>query len=322
MSALLSSDALRVLRETFGDAPIEEVTAVHGGRSGARLFGVRIGGEDLVVRVPDSAREQHAERTKREVGCMALAADRRIGPRLRYADATTGITVSVRIANILVGAERVRAKGRFERIATTLRSLHDGPPLPGDGDLMAMLAHFQGVIGERPAVGMLLRATCEAAEACRRFGKRTPCHNDLNPGNVLETADNVYLIDWEVAGWGDPFVDVAQVGVFGSSTPETREALLAAYLGHAPDARERAHAVLARVTALGVYAIGFHAVAALGNEGAPEDVTPRPLSDLLPELAQGRATSRDVAASLRQLTLEEAATDAYARALTTAVVPS
>ncbi len=316
MSALLTPAVTRVLREVFGDATIEDVTMLHGGRSGARVLGVRVGGDDFVVRAPDVARAQHDARTEREIACMALAAERGIGPELRHADAATGITVSVRIPNILMGRGGATAPGRVDRLATTLRALHEGPPLPGDGDVMAILDHVHGTLGARPAISTLLRTIYEAAEACRRFGKRRPCHNDLNPGNLLETAERVYLIDWETAGWGDPFVDVAQAGVFGAWTLDARDALLAAYLGRAPDVRERAHAILARVTALGVYAVGFTAVTALAGEAPPEELTPRPLADLLPELAQGRATSRDVAASLRHLALEEAASEMYARALT------
>jgi aminoglycoside phosphotransferase (APT) family kinase protein len=317
--AALPAEVTRAVREAFGEAPIDHASLLRVGRSGATVAAVRVAGRSFVVRVPDPERVAHQERLARELACMAMAAERGIGPELRWAERATGITISVMIEEALVGPARALAPGRLERLAATLRALHAGPPIDGGGNVFDILRHFDELLCARRSRGIpaaLDRVLREAAEGALRFGLRAPCHNDLNPANILETPSRVYLIDWETAGECDPFVDLAQIGVFGLLDDDRRAELLEAYLQRRPTPGERAHAKLARVVALGFYAVSFTTLATLTGDGAPEDVpAPRGMRDLLADLARGRARSSEIAASLMQSALREAESDAYAAAL-------
>lgn len=111
-------------------------------------------------------------------------------------------------------------------------------------------------------------------------------------------------------------MNVAQVGVFGLLDDDRRAALLEAYLRRKPTERERAHALVARVIAVGFYAVSFTTLAALTDDGVPEDFpSPRTIRDLLADLARGQARSSEIAASLQQSALRAAESDAYAAAL-------
>ncbi len=309
----------RVVREAFPGASVEHASLLRGGRSGATVAAVRVGGRGYVVRVPDPSRNAHADRLARELACMAMAAERGIGPELCWSERSTGITVTAMIEDALVGPARAHAPGRLDRIAATLRTLHEGPPIEGGGNIFDILRHFDELLQARRSRGVppdLARVLRESAEAAARFGARAPCHNDLNPSNILETPTHVYLVDWETAGECDPFVDVAQVGVFGLLDDDRRAELLECYLQRAPTTRDRAHVLLARVIALGFYSVSFTTLAALTNGGAPEDVrNPRPIRELLAALAQGQTPSAEIAASLAESALHEAESDAYAAAL-------
>ena len=195
-----------------------------------------------------------------------------------------------RVEGVLDHAARAAPPGRTARIAATLRRLHEGPPFPPAPSLAVTLEQFDVALRQRgeslsPA---LRRALDNSITSSVGFGARAPCHRDLNPGNILETADAVVLVDWETAGEGDPFVDLAQLGVFGFATVEARAELLHAYLEREPTADERAHAALARVTALGFYAVGFRVVATLAGIPAPVVATSRPYRDVLTDLGTAR----------------------------------
>lgn len=316
--ATLPDDVRRVLGDAFGsEFAVDDVTVLRGGRSGAAVYGVRVHEGAFVVRVPDPSRPQHDLRSEREIACMALAAERAIGPRLQHADRSAGITVSARIDGVLDGPARSLAPGRIERLATVLRRLHDGPALPADGNLPALLVHLDETLRARGrALPLGLRgAVEEMLAACTRFGRRTPCHNDLNPGNILETAERAYLIDWEVAGWGDPFIDVALVGVFGLPRSSAREELLAHYLGRQPDDEDRAHALVARAAALGVYAAAFTAAAILEDATPADDMPARVFDEVVADLARGQARSAEVAAALVRQMQAEAGTNDYRAAV-------
>jgi aminoglycoside phosphotransferase (APT) family kinase protein len=319
LEGALSPEALRFIRAKFGGAAIEDLCVLTGGRSGAQVFSVRIAGRSYALRVPSADRDDHLQRSEREITSMQLAAARGIAPELCHADRSTGITLSVKVEGILSGRERALAPGRIERVVSTVRGLHDGPRLAQGPGVIELMDYFDGALRARGAGGIpaALAATVrEAAQASQRFGQRAPCHGDLNPANVLETAERAYLIDWEMAGEGDPFLDIGQLGVFSFFAPGARAALLSTYLGRAPTRSEDAHATLARVTALGSYAASFTMAACCGGAAAPEHAThPRPISEVVLELARGTASTWDVALSLQRVTQEEAASDAYRAAL-------
>ena len=58
-----------------------------------------------------------------------------------------------------------------------------------------------------------------------------PCHNDPWPGNLLDTGDRVYIIDWEYSGMNDPAWDLADLSVEAGLGPEQDRVMLEAYCG-------------------------------------------------------------------------------------------
>jgi len=158
--------------------------------------------------------------------------------------------------------------------------------------------------------------TLEGVAPClARYAETAPCHNDLNPNNVLEANERIFFVDWEVAGAGDPFLDLAQLGVFAFPQREQREALLEAYLARRPSEEETARAAVARVIALAVYAAAFFMVRSFS--GAPRALA-APVR--FSELRQTLATSREradpgvVATSLQLEMQVESASDAVGSA--------
>ena len=39
------------------------------------------------------------------------------------------------------------------------------------------------------------------------------CHNDLLAANFIDDGERVWIVDWEYAGMGDPFFDLANFAV-------------------------------------------------------------------------------------------------------------
>lgn len=57
----------------------------------------------------------------------------------------------------------------------------------------------------------------------------TPCHNDLLSANFLRQDSRIYILDWEYAGMGDIFFDLANLSVNQSFSDEQDHWLLACY---------------------------------------------------------------------------------------------
>ena len=302
----LPAGAPAALQAVFGDAPIEELEVMSGGRSGATLLSFKVDGAGYVLR------KSAVDRGPRELACMRIAADRGIAPRLHHADQETAISIMDRVAGAPIG--RTATRERLEQCATTLRRLHDGPAFPPSVPLLDMLRFFEAPMIARSREGLpaeLVR-TIEGVVPClARYANAAPCHHDLHTSNVLAAEGRIFFVDWEVAGAGDPFIDLAQLG-FAFPAPEEREAFLEIYLGRRPDEEERARETVTRVVALAFYAAAFLHVRALsGATGALAE--PMPLAEAMRTLAtlRERADLGLVASSLLLAMKKQCATDAF-----------
>jgi thiamine kinase len=67
------------------------------------------------------------------------------------------------------------------------------------------------------------------------------CHNDVHHRNVIDDG-KLWLVDWEYAGVGDPYFDLASVCCYHTYSDAQRRQLLNDYLGmHRSTALERLH---------------------------------------------------------------------------------
>ncbi|UTH76403.1 choline kinase family protein [Chromobacterium sp. IIBBL 290-4] len=301
------------IRQAFPEGAGIVPQALAPGLSGARIFRFEAGGQSFVIR-----QSAHIERAERETQCWRGAAALGVAPRLVYADAASGITISEFIA-----AEGMdRSPAGIHRVASALRRLHQSRAFDGGMPLAEILA------GEVAKLGMgqpdaVIQAICQAAaeaDAISREGERAPCHFDLNPGNILLSGERVLFLDWETAGLGDPYIDLAQLGVFVFPTPEQGQSLLRAYLQTEPTPAEQGRLAAGRVIALAFYALGFF-LAARRRDAALRLAAVSPVSwgDLFALLSSGGAQSAPevaaatLAAEMRRCQQSEAYRQALAR---------
>ena len=88
--------------------------------------------------------------------------------------------------------------------------------------------------------------TSEALRAARRRSRRrsrgpehdpVPCHNDLLAANFIRGDEQLWIVDWEYAGMGDRYFDLANFAVNNELGEAGELALLEAYFGEPADAR-------------------------------------------------------------------------------------
>jgi thiamine kinase-like enzyme len=61
-----------------------------------------------------------------------------------------------------------------------------------------------------------------------------PCHNDLLAANFICVGRRIYIVDWEYAGMGDRYFDLANYAVNNELGEGGEESLLGAYFGARP----------------------------------------------------------------------------------------
>jgi thiamine kinase-like enzyme len=186
---------------------------------------LRIGGKDTALLGIDRATEHAASVRAAEIG---------VGPAVVGFAEAEGWLVTRFIEGRGVPPEEVRTPDGIRRVAAVLRKIHEAAAIPGRFDAYAVVDQY---LEEARARGVWIPAEFAhahyASERIRRARgpqPEVPCHNDLLNANFLDDGE-IRIVDWEYAGMGDRFFDLANLSVNHDFGVEEDRLLLAAYFG-------------------------------------------------------------------------------------------
>ncbi|HEX3976832.1 MAG TPA: phosphotransferase [Solirubrobacteraceae bacterium] len=224
--------------------PVDGEPAPLDGGITNRNFRIRFGDRDCVLRLPGRDTELLGIDRAAERVATERAAALGIAPPLIAADEECMVTEWLPGAPI--DGERLRADP--SSAARALRAFHDsGLKLPVRFWIADLLTDYARIIAERG--GELPGPYARTRELVARIAEvlplsdPAPCHNDLLPGNILATdADpgHALLVDWEYAGMGHPYFDLANLAVNNDLDEAAQDRLLAAYFDQPPNPGRRA----------------------------------------------------------------------------------
>jgi thiamine kinase-like enzyme len=211
---------------------------VHPVEAGAvnRLVRVKGSGVDWAVRI--AGEQDAALQVSRKAEQTAQEGASRLGfaPELIHVESDRGILVTQWIPTSRSSEALVDTPEEMARLAARVRSLHDSAPPPGlrhinvDEVVAGYWPHDSADEPSGPVSRAVLRRLLEAAAHRRRSAKMSFCHNDLHLRNVLDDGD-LWFIDWEYAGLGDPLFELAGLAGYQNLSAEQVRWLLCAYGG-------------------------------------------------------------------------------------------
>ena len=213
------------------------VTALSGGITNHN-FRVDVDGASFVLRMGGA--DTHLLGIDRQVerGASARAAEVGVGPAVERFVEPEGWLVTRFIDGRPIAVEEMREPRTIRRVASALRRFHEAKPIAGRFDAHAVVEEYRREAAERgveiPQAYATAHETSERIRATRGPQALVPCHNDLLNANFLDDGD-IRIVDWEYAGMGDRFFDLANLSVnheFGESEDRV---LLEAYLGEATE---------------------------------------------------------------------------------------
>jgi thiamine kinase-like enzyme len=169
-----------------------------------------------------------------ERDAQAAAAALGFAPAVVYADPALGVLVSQWLPAANASAALFDSEAGLSRLARRVRDLHDSPLPAGlrpiDADSVARDYLSAASAGSGPVSRRLLQDAVQRSESRRRSERPAFCHNDLHALNVLD-GENLWFIDWEYAGCGDPLFELAGIIGYHNLSPRQSAALLASYGG-------------------------------------------------------------------------------------------
>ncbi|GAB4198635.1 MAG: hypothetical protein OHK0022_18220 [Roseiflexaceae bacterium] len=277
--------AKHAVRQTFPEAQAKALTVLHGGLSGQLVLRLDVAERAYVLRV--SVAPEVVQGPQAHFAAMEIAAAQGIAPRVHYTDAQAGICITDFIASQPVGLA-LRQPEQQAQLATMLRRLHSGPAFPTQADIFAYLQGIQAQLagaGVTPPgwVQSYLQQFAAVEAALRPHLTSAPCHNDVNPNNLLFDGERLWLIDWEAAAMNEPMLDLSNLLYWFALEPAQEAAFLRAYYGTEPDERQRAKLTLMHQVTRCFYTLMFMLLAVQFNQG---QLPPVPERDQLPEVRE------------------------------------
>lgn len=230
--------AARVLR-----LPVAAVTAssrIKGGLTNESWL-VQAGGQQVVVRISNS--DEHALRIDRRSELRVLDAVEQagIGAAVLFADPQERVLVTRYIPGRVWTREDTLLEQNIRHLAVLLQRLHASaiPAGVAQTDLPGILEAYWGTLDVRgmpgPSGSWSRDEVREVAQALSDGAVRCLCHNDVHHLNLVDTG-RLWLLDWEYAGIGDPYFDLASVCCYHDYSEAECRFLLQQYLHRECDA--------------------------------------------------------------------------------------
>ena len=195
---------------------------------------LRIGGRDTDLLGIDRRAEYEASLAAAAVG---------VGPGVVELVEPEGYLVTRFIEGTIVPVEAMGRPEAIRRVAQSLRAVHAGPPIPSRFNSFRVVEVYRA---RASAHGI---ATPSAYEQAKRIADRIErargpvaersCHNDLLNANFIDDGNRIRIVDWEYAGMGDIFFDLANFSINHELEETAVGELLRAYFGEVRDEHER-----------------------------------------------------------------------------------
>jgi thiamine kinase-like enzyme len=207
---------------------------------------VDVDGESFVLRVAGKDTGLLGIDRTVELEATKAAAALGIGPEVVAFVEPEGWLVTRFIEGSIPPVERMREPAMLKRVAAALRAFHESPPIQGAFDSFRVVeAYRDTALGRGGTVPPEYERAHHVAAHIEQVradagAAPVPCHNDLLNANFLDDGARLRIVDWEYAGMGDPFFDLANFSINHELDERGRRMLLESYFGSLHEEDERA----------------------------------------------------------------------------------
>jgi len=238
--ALSVSEAIARVPQWSGAQGIE-VEPLGGGITN-RNFRVTVNGQAYVLRLAGEDTELLGIDRQHEYAANVAAAKVGVAPEVVYFIEPEGYLVTRFVDGKPIPIDEMRSSENVRRVAQALIKIHSMGSIPGVFSASRVVNAYTTLSRRNGALfpddfDWLLdrKREIEGAQHQGTIMPR-PCHNDLLNGNFLDDGA-IRILDWEYAGMGDVFFDLANFAVHHDFSDDEDRLLLECYFGEASEAR-------------------------------------------------------------------------------------
>jgi thiamine kinase-like enzyme len=197
-------------------------------------FRIDVGGETFVLRIAGADTELLGINRDHEYSANLTAGKLGLAPEVYYFIRPEGYLVTRFVNGRPILPDEIREPENLRRVMEVVRQIHSMPEIPGNFNVFRIVEDYSE-IARRYKVefpqnfSSLITHMQEAEKAISsQPAAASPCHNDLLNGNFLSNG-SLFVLDWEYAGMGDIFFDLANFSDHHQLTDEQDSWILKCY---------------------------------------------------------------------------------------------
>lgn len=212
-----------------------KISPLEGGITN-RNYRVDVGNDSFHLRLAGENTSMLGIDRECEYQAAIIAGQSGIGPQVVYFIEPEGYLVTRFVHGRPILPQELRQPENIQRVAERLRNIHSLPAIPGTFNAFQVVREY-AQIARRYTVpfpenfGWLIGQMNDAEAGLLASPlMQKPCHNDLVNANFL-LGEKLYILDWEYAGMGDIFFDLANFSSNHELSTEEDRLLLDCYFG-------------------------------------------------------------------------------------------
>ena len=207
-----------------------------------RNYRVEVNGESFVLRLSGKNTELLGIHRPTEWEANRAAAALGFAPEVVYFIEPEGYLVTRFVEGEPIAPETMRTENWLAQVADALQRFHtSGPALVTAFDIFEVIAALTQVARENHCIfprnfaELMGKADAVKSALAHELYTPRPCHNDLLNANFLSVSGKLIILDWEYAGMGDVFFDLANFSHHHVLADAQIRFFLAAYFGTATE---------------------------------------------------------------------------------------
>ena len=209
------------------------ISRLTGGMTNANFL-ADLGDEQVVVRMPGKDTGLLGIDRHHEAQANRLAASIGVAPDVLIESEAEGYLVTRFLPGRALIPSELAREPMLGEVARTLRLVHGAGTIPVEFNPFDVVASYHDIAAGRginePFDYVSALSVIDQILVARPFKPTAFCHNDLLTENFLYD-NRLRILDWEYAGMGDPYFDLASFSLTHELSGSADEALLTHYFG-------------------------------------------------------------------------------------------
>ena len=208
-----------------------------GGGITNKNYRVDVDSQSYVLRIAGAKTELLGIDRQNEYVANSAAGKLGIAPEVVYYIQPEGYLVTHFLIAGPLPPNELRLPANLRKVAELLKIIHGMADIPGEFIVFRVVEDYARVargydVHFPDNYDWLLEQMYAAEQAFQSDAlPLRPCHNDLLNENFLKDGEHIYILDWEYAGMGDIYFDLANLSVNHGFTDDEDHMLLEAYFG-------------------------------------------------------------------------------------------